>query len=58
MRATDKNRLATDGANQIFGTNLHEFIQRENQETSIELASEFGLSLGDVKMLKRKLERS
>lgn len=58
MRANEKNRLVSDGSNQIFGTNLHEFIQKENQVSSMELASEFGLSLGDVKLLKKKLERS
>lgn len=58
MRSNEKNQLVSDGSNQIFGANLHEFIQKENQATSLELASEFGLTLGEVKQLKKKLERS
>ncbi|MDH5160245.1 hypothetical protein [Heyndrickxia oleronia] len=58
MRSNEKSQLVTNGGNQIFGTNLHSFIERENQATSLELASEFGLSLGDVKLLKKKLGRN
>ncbi|GIN87046.1 hypothetical protein J6TS2_34320 [Heyndrickxia sporothermodurans] len=58
MRMNERNQQISDGTNQIFGTNFHEFIQKENQASSLELASEFGLSLGDVKLLKKKLERS
>lgn len=48
----------TNGENQIFGVDLHDFIQREQQTNAYELASEFGLSFGDVKKLKKRLERS
>ncbi|WP_212943607.1 hypothetical protein [Heyndrickxia oleronia] len=58
MRSNEKSQLVTNEGNQIFGTNLHSFIERENQATSLELASEFGLSLGDVKLLKKKLGRN
>ncbi|MGE8206126.1 hypothetical protein ACQKP0_16495 [Heyndrickxia sp. NPDC080065] len=58
MRANERNQQVSDGTNQIFGANFHEFIQKENQASSLELASEFGLSLGEVKLLKKKLERS
>jgi hypothetical protein len=58
MRINEKNQIITDGNNQIFNTNLHHFMERENQANSLELASEFGLSLGEVKLLKKKLERS
>lgn len=44
--------------NQLFGVDLHDFIQQEASSTTYELASEFGLTLGDVKKLKKRLERS
>lgn len=49
---------AIEGDNQLFGVDFHDFIQREQQASMFELASEFGLSLGDVKKLKKHLERS
>jgi hypothetical protein len=42
----------------LFNMDYHNFVERENQQTSLELASEFGLSLRDVKVLKNKLNRN
>jgi hypothetical protein len=42
----------------LFGVDFHDIMQKEQQSTAYELASEFGLSLGDVKKLKKHLERS
>lgn len=42
----------------LFGVDFHDIIQKEQQSSAYELASEFGLSLGDVKKLKKHLERS
>jgi len=42
----------------IFGVDFHDFIQKEQNATSFELASEFGLTIGDVRKLKKHLERS
>lgn len=58
MRMSDKGYSAMNGANQLFNVNLHEFIAKEQQVTSLELASEFGISLKDVKTLKKQLGRS
>ncbi|MBS4173658.1 RNA polymerase subunit sigma-70 [Bacillus sp. FJAT-49736] len=58
MRLSNKNQLSNAGSSQIFQTDLHHFMEREDQALSIELASEFGLSLGEVKLLKKKMERS
>jgi hypothetical protein len=44
--------------NQLFGVEVHDFIQQEANSTTYELASEFGLTLGDVQKLKKRLERS
>ena len=55
---SNKGVSATEGDNQLFGVDFHDFIQRQQQSTTFELASEFGLSLGDVQKLKKHLERS
>ncbi|GAA2716104.1 hypothetical protein GCM10009865_48000 [Aeromicrobium ponti] len=49
---------AQSGENQLFGLDFHDFIQKEQSSNMIELASEFGLTLKDVRKLKKKLERS
>jgi hypothetical protein len=42
----------------LFGVDFHDFIQKEQHATSFELASEFELTMGDVRKLKKHLERS
>lgn len=56
MDMNEKNKQAYQ--NGLFGVNFHDFIQKEADATHVELASEFGLTLKDVKMLKKKLSRS
>jgi len=58
MRFSEKGQLSNQGVNQILGVDLHDFIQKEQGSTYLELASEFGLSLNDVRKLKRQLDRS
>lgn len=58
MRASDKGLLVEKAENKLFGVDFHDFIQKEQGETMFELASEFGLTVGDVKKLKKRLERS
>ncbi|WP_374722400.1 hypothetical protein [Peribacillus tepidiphilus] len=58
MRFSDKGNLSHNGENQLFGVDFHDFIQKEQSSNMIELASEFGLNLRDVKKLKKKLERA
>jgi hypothetical protein len=58
MRITEKNFVSHEGSNQLFGVDFHDFIQKEQHASSLELASEFGISLGDVKKLRKYLSRS
>ncbi|KIY21117.1 MULTISPECIES: hypothetical protein [Mesobacillus] len=58
MRFSDKGISATTGENQLFGVDFHDFTQKEQNSHVVELASEFGLSLRDVRKLKKQLERS
>jgi hypothetical protein len=58
MRMSNRGYQVNSPANQLFGVDLHDFIQQEASSTTYELASEFGLTLGDVKKLKKRLERS
>ncbi|RDI44109.1 RNA polymerase subunit sigma-70 [Falsibacillus pallidus] len=57
MRFGDKQSMNM-GAEKVFGVDFHHFIERESQATTMELASEFGLTLRDVRSLKKKMERS
>lgn len=58
MRASDKGMLVEKAENKLFGVDFHDFIQKEQSESMFELASEFGLTVRDVKKLKKRLERS
>ncbi|CRK84259.1 hypothetical protein [Neobacillus massiliamazoniensis] len=58
MRASDKSMNIQSMDGRLFGVDFHDFIQMEQHATSIELASEFGLTMRDVKKLKKHMERS
>ncbi|WP_409297510.1 hypothetical protein V1498_05980 [Peribacillus sp. SCS-26] len=58
MRYSDKNRHSGNGSAQLFGVDFHDFIQKEESSSMVELASEFGLNVRGVKNLKKRLERS
>ncbi|KSU63823.1 RNA polymerase subunit sigma-70 [[Bacillus] enclensis] len=58
MRSSDKHFMSSNGENQLFGLDFHHFVEREKDAVNVELASEFGLSLREVKLLKKKMERS
>ena len=58
MRSSDKGRNVQSMDGRLFGMDFHDFFQKEQDNTVFELASEFGLSIGDVKKLKKQLERS
>ena len=57
MRSSEKKEQATRSGD-LFGFNLHEFIEKERHATHYELASEFGLTLKDVRKLKKQLRRN
>ncbi|MDL4841439.1 hypothetical protein [Aquibacillus rhizosphaerae] len=42
----------------LYGANFHRFVEMDGNAHSIEIAVELGISLGDVKKLKEKLNRS
>ncbi|MFD2630947.1 hypothetical protein [Oceanobacillus kapialis] len=57
MRANDK-QWVTNHNKELFGVNLHHFMEMEGHANHMELAQEFGISLGEVKKLKKKLNRA
>jgi hypothetical protein len=57
MRHNEKANMAQNGAQQIFGVDFHDFMQKEKALSNYELAEEYGLDLGNVKKLKKKLGR-
>jgi hypothetical protein len=58
LRASEKGMTVQSMDGRLFGVDFHDFIQKEQQGTSFELASEFGITIGDVRKLKKHLERS
>ncbi|MBP2240543.1 hypothetical protein J2Z40_001100 [Cytobacillus eiseniae] len=58
MRFSDKGVSTQSGENQLFGVDFHDFIQKEQGSNMVELATEFGLTVKDVRKLKKHLERS
>ncbi|MEI5905717.1 RNA polymerase subunit sigma-70 [Bacillus spongiae] len=57
MRASEKQTMNSFGGGQVFGVDFHHFIEKEQDASSVELATEFGLSLREVHLLKKKMER-
>ncbi|MGM9928264.1 MAG: hypothetical protein ACI35P_09965 [Bacillus sp. (in: firmicutes)] len=58
MKFNEKSSLSYSGENQLFGVDFHDFIQKHQDNTMVELASEFGLQVRDIKKLKKQLGRS
>ncbi|CAI9396830.1 hypothetical protein ACTQ5K_05370 [Niallia sp. Sow4_A1] len=56
MRFGEKSLSVSEIDSKLLGVDFHDFIKREgNSSNAVELASEFGLSLGEVKKLKKQL---
>ena len=58
MKRTEKNNISHNGINQLFGIDFHDFIQREQSSSMVELASEFALPVHEVKKLKKQISSS
>ncbi|WP_197046724.1 hypothetical protein [Oceanobacillus salinisoli] len=57
MRLQDKQWNAGNNKD-IFGVDLHQFIDLDGHANHMEIAEELGISIEEVKMLKKKLNRS
>ncbi|UJL44936.1 hypothetical protein KFZ58_10915 [Virgibacillus sp. NKC19-16] len=42
----------------MLGVNFHRFMELEGHANHMEIAEELGVSLGEVKMLKKKVNRA
>jgi hypothetical protein len=58
LRASEKGMKIQSMDSRLFGVDFHDFLQKEQHSTPVELASEFGLTMRDVKNLKKHLERA
>ncbi|WAA11556.1 hypothetical protein [Fervidibacillus halotolerans] len=56
MHSSEKNGMTTR-KNDIFGVDFHDFIEKQDDANMLELACEFGLSIGEVRNLKKKYRR-
>ncbi len=57
LRLQDKQWFAGNNKD-IFGVDLHRFNELDGHANYMEIAEEFGISIGEVKILKKKLNRS
>ena len=57
MRNSEKGELM-HSRKDVYGVDFHDFMVKEQNDTSLELASQFGISLEQVKSLKKHLNRS
>ncbi|MCU9613981.1 hypothetical protein OEV98_10450 [Caldibacillus lycopersici] len=58
MRSSDKHELSNLSGNDVLGVDFHDFLVKQTNSTTYELASEFGISLGDVQKLKKQIQRN
>ncbi|AST92697.1 RNA polymerase subunit sigma-70 [Sutcliffiella cohnii] len=56
MKFSEKHNQSING-NNIFGVSFHNFLEKEKDSTYVELASEFGITVRDVKALKKQINR-
>lgn len=57
MRLNEKHWYSTNNK-EVFGVNLHRFMEIEEHYNHMEIAQELGITLGEVKMLKKKINRA
>lgn len=58
MRSSMNQQGKGNSNGELLHVDFHHFVEQEQQKTSLELADEFGLSLKEVKTLKKKLGRN
>ncbi len=53
MRSSEKDMNVQSMDGRLFGVDFHDFIQKEQNSTSFELASEFGLTIERCQKVKK-----
>ncbi|WP_176481900.1 hypothetical protein [Paucisalibacillus globulus] len=57
MRMNEKHWNSQNNRD-VFGVNLHRFVEMQDSSGHMEIAQELGISLGEVKALKKKINRT
>ncbi|GAB6934355.1 MAG: hypothetical protein L5657_00165 [Calditerricola sp.] len=57
MRQHDQERLANDTARRLMSVDFHDFLERASRLDDVELAREWGLSVWEVRMLRKRIRR-
>ncbi|HWJ76991.1 MAG TPA: hypothetical protein VNR61_02820 [Niallia sp.] len=55
MRFGEKHSNANGLDSKLLGIDFHDFMEKEGNSNVVELATEFGLSIGEVKKLKKQM---
>lgn len=58
MRSSYSQQNKGISANRLMHADLHRFVETEGNKSTYELATEFGLSIREVKALKRRMGRN
>lgn len=57
MRQAKKESDAKQINRQLFAVDFHDFLEKEVTMNDLELSQEFQISIGDVRLLRRKKNR-
>lgn len=57
MRQHDQERLANDIARRLMSVDFHDFLERASRLDDVEMAREWGLSVWEVRMLRKRIRR-
>jgi hypothetical protein len=55
MHQSRKGQWAQQSSQGMFGIDFHHFIEKEVHSSNLELSQEFGISLGEVRNIRKQL---
>lgn len=58
MRYSSKGEVTSQSANQLFGVDFQDTIQKEPSRTDVEFAQEFNMTHRSIKQMKENIERN
>jgi hypothetical protein len=57
MRRNSKEMVSQSSISSLVDVDFHNFIERESVLTELEISRELGITIGDVRQLKKKFVR-
>lgn len=57
MRQSRNETFANESNRRLLSVDFHDFLEKEDQLSDVEMSQEFHLSVAEVQRLKRKIKR-